>query len=203
MKDRVDSTIKSLRDNGFNVEYFEDVNMAKKALVNKIKFDDTIGIGGSMTIFDMGLYENLLEKNIKVYWHWKVEDKYKDSVREKASQARIYLTSTNAITEDGLLVNMDGVGNRVASMFYGHEKVYVIAGINKICKNYEAAIERIRNVAAPKNAKRLDLKTPCAIGGKCIDCKSKSRICNVEVIIRNVPSGQDITVFLIDEELGY
>lgn len=203
MIERVASTIKRLKDNGFKVEYFEDVTMAKKDIVNKIQVDDTIGIGGSMTIFNMGLYEELLEKNIKVYWHWKVADKYKDSVRKEASLASTYLTSANAITEDGLLVNMDGVGNRVASMFYGHEKVYVIAGTNKVCKNYEAAIERIRNVAAPKNAKRLNLETPCVKGGKCLDCNTSSRICNVEVILRRVPSGGDITVFLIDEELGY
>lgn len=203
MKDSIVSTINNLKNNGFKVEYYQDSNTAKKAIVSSIQVDDTIGIGGSMTIFDMGIYEELLEKNAKVYWHWKVADSYKDSVRKEASIASIYLTSTNAITEDGFLVNMDGVGNRVASMFYGHEKVYVVAGTNKICKDYEAALDRIRNVAAPKNAKRLNLETPCVKGGKCLDCKALSRICNVEVILRRAPSGGDITIFLIDEELGY
>ncbi len=89
----------------------------------------------------------------EVFWHWKAENRAKEL--ELAKNSQIYITSTNALTLDGKLVSMDGVGNRVSSMFYGHEKVYIIVGRNKICKDYDEARERIKKIAAPKNAQRL------------------------------------------------
>ncbi|SHI19484.1 lactate utilization protein [Sporanaerobacter acetigenes] len=203
MEERVRNTVESLRKNGFEVKFFDNSNEAKNDIIRHIQNVDTVGIGGSMTVFDMNIYEELKEKGIKVYWHWKVPDEEKMEARNSADSSKIYITSTNAITEDGKLVNMDGVGNRVSSMFYGHEKIYIIAGINKICKDYEEARNRIRNIAAPKNAKRLKVDTPCAIAEKCVDCSSPSRICNVEVILHKKPSNANIFIFLVNEELGY
>jgi hypothetical protein len=121
----------------------------------------------------------------------------------KAITTDVYLTSTNALTLDGKLVNMDGAGNRVASMIFGHKRVYVIVGKNKICKDYEEASKRIKNVAAPKNAKRLNTNTPCRFTGSCNDCSSPDRLCNVEVILHRNPAGSNVNIFLIDEELGF
>lgn len=203
MRKGVLDSIRSLRQNGYKVKLYTKVEEAKKELIEKIAPSDTVGIGGSMTIYDMKIYENLLEKDIKVYWHWMAPDKEKGNVIDKAGDAKIYLTSTNAITEDGKLVNMDGTGNRVSSMFYGHEKVFIVAGTNKVCKDYEEARDRIRNVAAPKNAERLVQDVPCRLTGICTDCKASARICNIETIIHKKPANVDINIFLIDEELGY
>lgn len=203
MEVRIMSTIRKLKENNFDVLYFTNSSMAKEVIIESINDNDSVGIGGSMTIEKMGIYEELLNRNINVFWHWKVSDKDMIAVREKASKADIYITGTNAITSDGCLVNMDGVGNRVANMIYGHKKVYIVSGTNKICKDYIEASNRIKNIAAPKNAKRLNLDTPCAKIGRCTDCKTTSRICNVETILHRNPSNTDITIFLIDDDLGY
>lgn len=189
-----------LAKNGFKVKTFKNLAEAKKELLNQIKEEDSIGIGGSITIDELDIYDDLKNRGNEVYWHWRqdVEDAAK-----KAINTDVYLTSTNALTMDGKLINMDGNGNRVASMIYGHRDVYVVTGKNKICKNYEEAIERIRNIVAPMNAKRLKLDTPCAHTGVCSDCDSKQRICRAEVVLHKNPNTTNIIIYLIDENLGY
>jgi len=191
----------SLKANGFNVEIFNSAEEAKKALLKEIDINESVAFGGSITLDGLGLYEELKSRGNEVYWHWKVEDKA--SERMKAATTDVYLTSTNALTLDGKLVNIDGAGNRVASMIFGHKRVYVLVGKNKICKDYEEAIKRIKNVAAPKNAKRLNTNTPCRFTGSCNDCNSPDRICNVEVILHKNPTGSNVNIFIIDEELGF
>lgn len=191
----------SLKANGFNVEIFNSAEEAKKALLEEIDVNESVAFGGSITLDGLGLYEELKKRGNEVYWHWKVEDKATE--RMKAITTDVYLTSTNALTLDGKLVNMDGAGNRVASMIFGHKRVYVIVGKNKICKDYEEASKRIKNVAAPKNAKRLNTNTPCRFTGSCNDCSSPDRLCNVEVILHRNPAGSNVNIFLIDEELGF
>ncbi|MBU5427286.1 lactate utilization protein [Tissierella pigra] len=191
---------KVLKNNGFIVKTFENTTKAKEELLLDIKKEDSVGIGGSMTIQDMGIYEELKERGNEVYWHWRKDTQ---NPIEKAMTSDIYITSTNAITLDGKLVNMDGNGNRVASMFFGHKDVYIVIGKNKICTDYDAAIERIRNIAAPLNAKRLNLNTPCTHTGKCSDCESPDRICKVETIIHKKPNTTTIHIYLVNEELGY
>jgi len=191
----------SLKANGFNVEIFNSAEEAKKALLKEIDINESVAFGGSITLDGLGLYEELKNRGNEVYWHWKVEDKA--SERMKAATTDVYLTSTNALTLDGKLVNIDGAGNRVASMIFGHKRVYVLAGKNKICKDYEEAIKRIKNVAAPQNAKRLNTNTPCRFTGSCNDCNSPDRICNVEVILHKNPTGSNVNIFIIDEELGF
>lgn len=197
----MNNLIKKLEKNGYEVKYFETAVDVKNALLNEISVDKSVGIGGSMTILSIGIYEELLNRGNKVYWHWKAENKKEAS--ELAKNASIYLTSSNAITMDGKLVNMDGTGNRVSSMIYGHEKVYFVIGKNKICKNYEEAKTRIETVAAPKNAERLKINTPCRFTGRCNDCDSPNRICNVEVVLHKKPNGSNISIYLVNEDLGY
>ncbi len=197
----MNNLIKKLEKNGYEVKYFETAVDVKNALLNEISVDKSVGIGGSMTILSIGIYEELLNRGNKVYWHWKAENKKEAS--ELAKNASIYLTSSNAITMDGKLVNMDGTGNRVSSMIYGHEKVYFVIGKNKICKNYEEAKTRIETVAAPKNAERLKINTPCRFTGRCNDCDSPDRMCNVEVVLHKKPNGSNISIYLVNEDLGY
>ncbi|MDY0234712.1 MAG: lactate utilization protein [Gudongella sp.] len=197
----MNKTVEKLNENGFRAMYFNTREAALEELYKNISEEDSVGLGGSMTLLDLGVYEGLVNRGNKVFWHWKAEDKR--GAIEKALNSNVYLTSSNAVTEDGKLVNKDGAGNRVASMIYGHEKVFVIVGKNKIVNDYKEAIERIENIAAPLNAKRLNLKTPCVKTGKCSDCSSKDRICNVETIISRNPIGSEIYVYIINEELGY
>ncbi|MDD4727007.1 MAG: lactate utilization protein [Tissierellia bacterium] len=186
---------------GYKVKCFIDSKSACEEILKDIKLEDTIGIGGSVTVLDMGLYQALSDRGNTVYWHWKSEDK-KESFK-KAKDADIYLSSVNAITRDGKIVNMDGTSNRVSSMIYGHRDVYLIIGKNKLCDNYEAAIDRIYNICAPINAKRIKVNTPCASTGVCSDCDSPERICCTEVIFHKKPNGTNMTLYLVDEELGY
>ncbi len=192
-----------MSDNGFEVEFFENVDEAKKKILEDIQINQDIGIGGSMTVHDIKLYTELKNRGNKIYWHWLVDSKDKNKERQKASRADVYICSTNSITEDGKLINIDGVGNRVASMFYGHEKIIIIAGVNKIHKDEKDAIKRIKDIACPQNAKRLNLDTPCRHTGKCNDCNSPHRMCRVTVTIERNPMQSNIKIYLINKELGY
>lgn len=191
----------SLLKNGFKAQVFSSSQEAKEALLNDIGLDESIAFGGSITLNDLGLYEEFKNRGNDVYWHWKVDDKR--AALDSAVNTDIYLCSTNALTLDGKLVNMDGTGNRVASMIFGHKRVYVIAGKNKICKDYNEARERIKNIAAPLNAKRLNVNTPCKFTGKCNDCNSPERICKVETVLHENPGGTEIIVYIVNEDLGY
>lgn len=180
---------------GYAVKTFDDVASANDYLCNNI-VNTTVGIGGSMTIEEMGLCE-LLEKNNTVYWHWQ-----KDELAN-AVNTEVYLSSVNGISEDGEIINIDGTGNRVASTIYGHKKVYFIFGINKIAENYDAALYRARNIAAVNNAIRLKKNTPCVKTHKCMNCNSPERICRALTVLWEKPKGSDYEVIIINKELGY
>lgn len=201
MDTKFQSLIDRLRKNGFSAEIFNSSLEVKEKLLNIIEVEDSVGIGGSMTIDGLKIYEDLLDRGNKVFWHWKAEDKKQEL--DKAKNTKVYLSSSNAITMDGKIVNKDGMGNRVASLIYGHEQVYIVIGKNKICQDYKEAINRIETLAAPKNALRLDLKTPCRYTGKCSDCNSPDRMCNVESVLHKKPSGTNISIFIVNENLGY
>lgn len=192
---KYESVKKSCEKNGFNFKEFETVDKAKLELFNEIKMNDKVDFGGSVSLQEFDVYDELKDRGQDVYWHWRDE--------KKSRHGTVYLTSTNALTEDGKLVNMDGVGNRVTSMIYGYENVYIIVGENKLVKNYDEAIERIRNIAAPKNAQRLELSTPCVKTGKCEDCNSPQRICRAETIIHKNPNKTQINIYFIKENLGF
>ena len=116
----------------------------------------------------------------------------------------MYVTSVNGMDEDGDLINIDGAGNRVAATLFGHRKVYFVVGRNKLAPTYEEALWRARNISAPKNAQRLQRKTPCAAkGDKCYDCKSPERICRALVVLWEPMMGMEAEVVLVDEDLGY
>lgn len=177
--------------------FFETADEAAEYLDGKLD-GCTIGFGGSMTVLDMGLYERLGTHNT-VYWHWK------NNTLAQARSGNVYISSLNGVAETGELINIDGTGNRVSSTIFGPEKIYFVIGINKIAPDFEGALWRARNIASPKNAQRLKLKTPCAVkGDKCYDCKSPDRICRALTVFWEKPKGiQEMELVIVNQELGF
>ena len=127
-----------------------------------------------------------------------------DDARAMARTTDVYLSSANGIAETGEIVNIDGNGNRVAETLFGHKKVYIIVGKNKIAPDYDGALWRARNIASPKNAQRMNRKTPCAVNGdKCYDCKSPDRICRGLTVLWKKPMCAEYEVVLINEDMGF
>lgn len=192
----------NLEKRGFTVRVFETAAAAADYLDAAID-GKTVGFGGSITLQQMGLAERL-ESHNTLFWHWKVEDGATPAEALRAAHsAEVYLTSVNGLAESGEIINIDGTGNRVAAMLYGHKKVYFVVGSNKLAPDYESALHRARNIAAPMNAKRLSRKTPCVEGGRCFDCSSPERICRGLGVLWEKMGGSDMEVILIDEVLGY
>lgn len=201
----LNKTVSSLERRHFKVKCFDNDEEAKQAILDMIPKNKTIGAGGSKTLIDIGVLDALRERGNTVFSVY-LADKYGENNQEARSRgisADYYLTSTNAVTENGEIYNTDGGGNRVASMFYGPETVIIVAGKNKIVKNLNEAKKRMKSVAAPLNTERLNCDTPCAKSGKCEDCDSEDRICRITVILEWVPKNKDIYVFLVNEDLGF
>lgn len=195
----LDKCVKNLEGRGHKVSVFETKEEALAYLNSEIT-NTEVGIGGSITVKEMGLYDELVKTNI-VHWHWAGKEEH---VLNKENASPVYITGINALTEDGEILNIDGTGNRLAGQVFGQKKVYYISGINKICPDFNSALERARNIAAVKNCARFDSKnTPCKIDGKCHDCRSKDRICNALLVVWGRMGGMDTEVVLIKEELGY
>ena len=192
-----DTVKKNLEARGFSVRTFATAAEAA-AYLNEVIDGKTVGFGGSVTLQDMGLYE-LLGSHNEVHWHW-VNGQEE---RKTAMGTQVYLSSANGLAETGEIINIDGSGNRVASTLYGHEKVYLVIGRNKLAPTYDEALWRARNIASPKNAQRLGRKTPCAVkGDRCYDCKSPDRICRGLVVLWGAMMGMETEVILVDEDLG-
>jgi hypothetical protein len=203
MQEQVKKTMEALEKNNIKATFFESSSEMVNYLLDSIKKEDQVGVGGSVTVKSLNIPEKLIERGNTVHFHWLESTPEKmDEARKNAARADVYLTSTNALTEEGQLVNTDGVGNRVTSMIYGPKKVFVICGINKITKNLDAALQRIKDNAY-KNARRLKLNTPCAVNEKCSDCRSPQRMCSVTTIINRKPSKTELEVIIVGEELGY
>ena len=196
---RFDSLQETLTRAGFSVHTFPTGQAAKDWLAAQWS-GKTIGLGGSMTLEDLGLYEALSQGNT-VYWHWRTPG---TATLAQAAQAQVYLSSVNAVAETGELINIDGTGNRVASMIFGPKNVALIIGKNKFAETMDECMDRIKAVACAKNAQRLGLSTPCAVAGRCTDCFSKERICSVTTIIEAKPGAiSEMHLILVDEVLGY
>lgn len=192
----LERTAEALRQRGFTVTVFETAEAAADYLDEAID-GRTVGFGGSMTLEAMDLWERLRTHN-QVYSHL-----HGFPLGPEAAEAQVYVTSVNGLAETGEVINIDGIGNRVASTLYGHEKVYLVAGRNKIAPTYDEALFRARNVAAPRNAQRKQMKTPCVKGDRCFDCKSLDRICRALTVLWGPMLGMETEVVLIDRDLGY
>lgn len=193
----------NLEKKGYAVKVFENKGTAANYMNSQID-GKTVGIGGSATVSQMGLFEMLSTHNT-VVWHDRLpENMTVPEARLAAARSEIYISSVNGISERGEIINIDNTGNRVAAITYGPKKVYLIIGINKIAESLEAAIHRARNIAAPLNAQRLKRKTPCAIkADKCYNCNSSERICRNLSVFWDKPTGAEYEIILINENLGF
>lgn len=202
---RCQLALTALGANGFEVIYADNSKEALDKVMFLIPKEAKVGIGGSVTVRDIGLVEAIEKQNNIIFMDWKktLELKEKLKVGKAALTSDVYLTSSNAITLQGQLVNIDGTGNRVSAIIFGPKKVIIVAGANKLVDTLDEAFARIRNIAGPLNGKRLDLKTPCALTGKCTDCNSPDRMCKITVILEKKPDLSDITIVLVGENLGY
>ena len=163
----------------------------------------TVGFGDSETMLSMGLYEKLSAHNRVFDPMHRPEGESFREVALKTLLADVFLTSLNAMAETGELVNIDGTGNRVAGSLFGHEKVYFVVSLKKLCPTLDEAVFRARNVAAPQNAARHGFQNPCAVkGDRCYDCAAKDRICNALVVHYRKMRGIEMEVVLIREPLG-
>lgn len=199
----------ALEGNGFSAHIAEDGDAACRLVEDLIlpaAAPASMSWGGSTTMVSLGLYDRLrTRQDVHI-----IDTFDKTASREEILERRrhallvdLFITGSNAVTEDGSLVNLDMIGNRVAALAYGPRRVIVLAGRNKIVSGLSQAMERIKTIAAPANTMRLDKKTPCAITGRCQDCKSQDRICNVWTITeKSFPKGR-IAVVLINQELGF
>lgn len=206
---RLEEVKSALIKNNFDAFIAKDAanakEMVEQEIIPEIK-PKSISWGGSMTFLASGIYDAL--KNSKEYEILDTYDRKRFTQEEVAERRRqalltdLFITGTNAITEAGHLVNLDMIGNRVGAITYGPKNVIILAGKNKIVADLEDAMYRIKNYAAPINAMRLDMKTPCVKSGRCADCKSPARICNLWTITeKSFPKGR-IKVVLINQEMG-
>ena len=196
----LEKTGKNLEGRGFRVHRFASGAEAAEFLVQTLH-GTSIGIGGSVTVDTLGVYDRLCESN-EVFWHWK---NHAPETRERAGKAKTYLCSANGVSETGEIVNIDGYGNRVTGTIYGPERVFLVVGKNKIAPDLNGAIDRARNIAAPLNARRLNRHTPCAVGEpRCHDCRSPEKICGVMTVFFMPPTSiKEFHVLLVNEDLGY
>ncbi len=196
---------KTLKSRGFQVEVCEDLRQATE-IVQKIIGKDSpvssIGLGNSITVKSAGLQESLSKLAKEMYIHIPVGTEDMKEIDRKALTADFYLTSANAVSLEGQLINIDGNGNRTAATCFGPKHVIYLIGKNKIAKTLEEAMARAKS-AAVLNAKRYNKKTPCVQTGKCENCNSPECICSVMTIHRRKPNGVNMTIVLINEEAGF
>lgn len=202
---KIEAAMAALKRNNFVPHYMENTIQLQEALKAMLPPDSTVAVGGSVTLFESGVID-LLRKGPYTFWDRYEQGLTPADIRQvylKSFDADYYFASSNALTEDGCLFNVDGTGNRTAAMIYGPKQVIVIVGINKIVKDADAAIERNQKTAAPANAKRLNRNTPCAQTGFCIDCNSPERVCSDYVLMKHQANPERIHVFIVNEVLGY
>ena len=198
-------TIEALNKNNMN-GYMVSKKDELIEKIDEIMADNSkVGCGGSMTLFETGVIDHLRCGKYDFLDRYKEGLKPED-IKEIYRQSFLcdyYVTSSNAVTENGELYNVDGNGNRVAAMLYGPDKVIVVVGVNKIVKDIDEAVLRVKECAAPANTKRLNKDTPCAKVGKCMNCSSKDRICNEYTVIKKQGNKDRIHVIFINDNFGY
>lgn len=204
MSSLIERTVKGLKENGFQVVQVQTAQQAREYLMGAIAEGTSVGVGGSVSVREVGILPQLEEKGCKVWSHWGIPADQVAGVQHSAREADVYLCSANAVTADGRLVLLDGRGNRVSAVSDGPHDVYFIVSHSKIVEGgLDAAYLRIKQVACPQNARRLGLQTPCALTGKCSvkDCEKTS--CCLTLVVDHAPHIRNMTVVLVEEKLGY
>lgn len=204
---KVPQILDALKRKIYEPVFLETADEARRYIIDTIGSDELVGTGGSVTLReDLGLVQALRDRGNTVVDHWEDEGDYDKRIelKRKHRGVDVFLSSANAITEEGVIVNLDGGGNRVASICSGPKRVILVAGLNKLVRTTDDAISRTRNRAAPINAVRKELKTPCAQTGVCVDCDAPARVCAALLILLKKPRDIDeFTVILVNDDLGY
>ena len=196
--------VNNLKKRHFEAFYCPTAQEAVQKVSALIPDHSSVTWGGSMTIRDMGLTQALHQRQLHILDRDEANDRDEaQRIYREAFSCDYYLTSANAISEDGVIVNIDGNGNRVAAITFGPQHVIIVLGLNKVAQDVNAALARARSTAAPVNAARFDINTPCRVDGVCHNCHSPQGICNYIHFMRNShPAGRH-TVVLVGEDLGY
>jgi len=204
-KIRIETAVESLKKHGFEAEFLGSREEAAKFIMKMAEDCRSVGIAGTHTVRALGVVPALEQAGKTIYDHWKLQPGSPEELecRRNQMKADMFLASANAVTMTGEIVNRDGCGNRINSMTFGPKKVLLVVGVNKIVTDLEAAFTRVEEVAAPIRAMSLNRKTPCVKTGYCMDCDSPERICRVTSIIHRKPMFTDITLIILDENLGY
>lgn len=205
MKESVERALAAFARKGFDTKYFETAAEAAEWLAEQVAEGEEVAFGGSVTLRQLDLAAKITARGGSVINHWRegqTAEERADGLR-RPFRHQHYFLSANALTEDGLIYNVDGTGNRVTTAVFGPQQVFVVAGENKVVADINAAVERVRTIAAPKNAARLNKQTPCVKTGTCMNCQSPQRICRVYTVTAFPPYGTKTTIVLIGEELGY
>ena len=202
---RIQRTMKALEKNNFSTRFVPDSPAALREIFNMIPEGALVGVGGSVTLNQIGFFEEAGKRPIRLL-NPRVPGVSPDDatqMRREMFLADFYLCSSNAVTEDGKLYNIDSTGNRVAAMVFGPRNVILVCGTNKIVKDITEAQTKVQEWASPMNAKRIDKKTPCVETGRCADCSSPGRICNVYTTIAKKPVRTNMTIMFVNESLGF
>lgn len=202
--ERAKQVIAGLKGRQMNGYYAKDGDEACKLALSLIPEGSEVGLGGSMTVTQIGLLDAIVTGDYKLHNQYERGIDREESLRRRSlgTQAEFYVSGCNAITLEGVLINQDGTGNRVSAFCYGPQKVIHLVGYNKIVADIPEGLERIRLYAAPANAKRLELPTPCATDTVCTDCRSERRICNYTLIQEYSIFPDRTHVIIIGEVLG-
>ena len=204
MMEMLEKTAAALERRHFKAAVFKTAQEAAAFILSDMPDGASVAFGGSATCQQMGLAQLLRENGHDVLWHWEAVPSERPALLHLAMNAQVYICSANALTQDGLLVQIDGNGNRVAAMCYGPSTVYVVVGRNKLVSGgYAQAVKRIKEIACPLNARRQGLKTPCAENGSCNPAQCMSPMCHIVASFELAPGGKTTKVLLIDEDLGY
>lgn len=194
--------VEKLKSNNFNAYYAMDKKAATDLLLGLVKVGDQVAFGGSMTVKQLELGKALKEHGCTIMSVMRGISEEAMEKRRKHLTADVYISSSNAVTMNGELVNTDSIGNRIAGMMFGPKRMVIVVGANKLVKDINAGMERVHSVVAPQNCIMFDRKTPCAKTGVCINCNSPERICNITTIMHKAPRGADIHVVIVGEHLG-
>lgn len=203
---KIDDLLDKLGKNGMDAVFLPTGEEARAKVLEMIPGMAKVGVGGSVTIRQLGLLEALVERGNQVFDHWQtgLSKEERMEMARKQLSADYFLSSSNALTMDGKIINTDNTGNRVSALIFGPQHVVVVLGTNKIVKDMEEGIRRIKEKAAPLNCQRRKDDTPCAKGKECPDCNSPDRLCRVTSIIEKKTKGIDsFSVIIVGEELGY
>lgn len=202
----IDKVIKNLNARGYEVVYIENKEDTLNEIVKRINKDEVVAFGGSKTLDELNIVEYMLNnfKTLNRYKHGLSEDEIYE-IERKSLLSDVFITSTNAIALTGELVNIDGKSNRVAAQIFGPKKVFIVSGINKICKTLDEAMVRAQEYAAPTNAKRFEehFTTGCMKDGICVKCSGPTTICRTVVVTRRAQRLDRTTIFLINDKLGF